>query len=113
MLTLAGGWIASHQRRTIFTRFVHESVFACTKEVWHAACIFVTAATSFGTSHRLLGSVAPHDKLAGRDAEIFDSRDSKLEAARAKRLAAKSPAAEQANTHTVLMRRYHARYDAT
>ena len=53
--------------------------------------------------HSALGYVTPHDKLAGRDAKIFDSRDSKLEAARAKRLGAKSRAAEQANTHTVLM----------
>ena len=53
--------------------------------------------------HSALGYVTPHDKLAGRDTEIFDSRDSKLEAARAKRLGAKSLAAEQANTHTVLM----------
>ena len=53
--------------------------------------------------HSALGFVTPHDKLAGRDTEIFDSRDSKLEAARAKRLGAKSLAAEQANTLTVLM----------
>jgi putative transposase len=53
--------------------------------------------------HSALGYVTPHDKLAGRDTEIFDSRDSKLETARAKRLGAKSRAAEQANTHTVLM----------
>ena len=50
-----------------------------------------------------LGYVTPHDTLAGRDAEIFDSRDSKLEAARAKRLGATSLAAEQANMYTVLM----------
>lgn len=53
--------------------------------------------------HSALGYVTPHDKLAGRDTEIFDSRDSKLEAARAKRLGAKSRAAEQSLTHTVLM----------
>jgi hypothetical protein len=53
--------------------------------------------------HSSLGYVTPHDKLAGRDAEIFASRDSKLEAARAKRLGAKSRAAEQAITRTVLM----------
>jgi len=53
--------------------------------------------------HSALGYVTPHDKLAGRDTEIFNSRDSKLEAARAKRLGAKSRAAEQASTHTVLM----------
>ena len=41
--------------------------------------------------------------LAGRDEAIFTSRDSKLEAARAKRLGAKSRAAEQAIAHTVLM----------
>lgn len=46
--------------------------------------------------HSSLGYVTPLDKLAGRDAEIFTSRDSKLEAARAKRLGAKSRAAEQA-----------------
>jgi len=53
--------------------------------------------------HSALGYVTPHDKLAGRDAEIFASRDSKLKAARAKRLSAKSRAAEQDNSHTVLM----------
>ena len=53
--------------------------------------------------HSALGYVTPHDKLAGRDEAIFDSRDSKLEAARAKRLGAKSRAAKQALTHTVLM----------
>ncbi len=53
--------------------------------------------------HSALGYVSPHDKLAGRDAEIFASRDSKLEAARAKRLGAKSRAAEQAITPTVLI----------
>jgi len=53
--------------------------------------------------HSALGYITPHDKLAGRDTEIFDSRDSKLEAARAKRLGAKSRAAAEALTHTVLM----------
>ena len=53
--------------------------------------------------HSELGYVTPNDKLAGRDSEIFDSRDCKLEPARAKRLGAKSRAAEQSLTHTVLM----------
>jgi transposase InsO family protein len=53
--------------------------------------------------HSAIGYVTPHDKLAGRDTEIFDSRNSRLEAARAKRLGAKAPAAGQAITHTVLM----------
>jgi transposase InsO family protein len=53
--------------------------------------------------HSALGYVSPHDKLAGRDAEIFASRDTKLEAARAKRLGAKSRAAQQSLATTVLM----------
>ena len=40
--------------------------------------------------------------LAGRDAVIFASRDAKLEAARASRLGAKSRAAAQSLTQTVL-----------
>jgi hypothetical protein len=51
--------------------------------------------------HSALGYVSPHDKLAGRDAEIFASRNTKLEAARAKRLGAKSRAAQQSPTTTV------------
>jgi putative transposase len=53
--------------------------------------------------HSALGYVTPIDKLAGRDVEIFASRDSKLEAARAKRLGAKSRARAAGITHTVLM----------
>ena len=53
--------------------------------------------------HSALGYVTPIDKLAGRDAEIFANRDSKLEAARAKRLGAKSRARAEASEHTVLM----------
>jgi hypothetical protein len=53
--------------------------------------------------HSALGYVSPHDKLAGRDAEIFASRDTKLKAARAKRLGAKSRAAQQLLATTVLM----------
>jgi putative transposase len=53
--------------------------------------------------HSALGYVSPHDKLAGRDAEIFASRDTKLEAARAKRLGAKSRDVQQLLATTVLM----------
>jgi len=53
--------------------------------------------------HSSLGYVTPHDKPAGRDAEIFANRDSKLETARAKRLGGKSRAAAQAHSHTVIM----------
>jgi hypothetical protein len=53
--------------------------------------------------HSALDYVSTHDKLAGRDAEIFASRDSKLEAARAKRLGAKSRAAQQSLATTVTM----------
>lgn len=78
-------------------------------EHWHIDISYLNIAGNFVTHynevrlHSALGYVTPHDKLAGRDTEIFDSRDSKLEAARAKRLGAKSRAAEQSLTHTVLM----------
>ena len=52
--------------------------------------------------HSAIGYVTPHDMLAGRDAVIFASRDAKLEAARASRLGAKSRAAAQSLTQTVL-----------
>ena len=52
--------------------------------------------------HSALGDITPHDMLAGRDAVIFASRDAKLEAARASRLGAKSRAAAQSLTQTVL-----------
>ena len=35
--------------------------------------------------HSAIGYVAPADKLAGREAEIFAARDRKLEAARERR----------------------------
>jgi putative transposase len=53
--------------------------------------------------HSSLGYITPYDKLAGKAQDIYDNRDSKLEAARSKRLGAKSRAAEQSLTHTVLM----------
>jgi putative transposase len=53
--------------------------------------------------HSALGYVTPVDKLAGRDTEIYANRDSKLEAARAQRLGAKSRARAEASKHTVLM----------
>lgn len=40
--------------------------------------------------HSALGYVTPADKLAGKEAEIFEARDRKLEAARQKRAAARA-----------------------
>lgn len=53
--------------------------------------------------HSALGYITPHDMLAGRDAGIFASRDAKLEAARAKRLGAKSRVAVHSLTQAVLV----------
>jgi len=46
--------------------------------------------------HSAIGYVAPRDKLLGREKEIFDTRDRKLEAARASRKAAREHALEAA-----------------
>ena len=45
----------------------------------------VRAALQRGPLHSAIGYVAPADKLAGRDQEIFAERDRKLEAARERR----------------------------
>ena len=49
-----------------------------------------------------LGYVTPHDMLAGRAKEIHANRDSKLEAARSKRLGAKARSAVVSPDHTVV-----------
>jgi putative transposase len=45
--------------------------------------------------HSALGYIAPADKLAGREKEIHDARDAKLEAARERRRLARQALAEQ------------------
>lgn len=52
--------------------------------------------------HSALGYVTPHDMLAGRAPEIFANRDSKLEAARSKRLGAKARSAVVSPDHPVV-----------
>lgn len=52
--------------------------------------------------HSSLGYITPYDKLAGKAQDIYDNRDRKLEAARLKRLGAKSRAATERLTHTML-----------
>jgi len=52
--------------------------------------------------HSALGYITPYDKLAGRDKDIFENRDSKLEAARQKRLGAKSRVEADSSTPTLL-----------
>lgn len=44
---------------------------------------------NFERLHSALGFVTPHDKMIGKDLEIFAARDRKLEAARARRKAAR------------------------
>jgi putative transposase len=51
--------------------------------------------------HSVLGYITPRDKLVGRVEEIFANRDSRFEAARAKRLGAKARAAEKEITQSV------------
>ena len=53
--------------------------------------------------HSGLGYITPIDKLAGREKEICDSRDRKLEAARAKRLGARSRALAETAQPAVLI----------
>jgi putative transposase len=53
--------------------------------------------------HSGLGYIAPIDKLAGREKDICDSRDRKLEAARAKRLGARSRALAETAQQAVLI----------
>jgi len=53
--------------------------------------------------HSGLGYITPVDKLAGRQKEIYDSRDRKLEAARAKRLGARSRALAETAQPAVLI----------
>jgi putative transposase len=53
--------------------------------------------------HSGLGYITPVDKLAGREKEIYDSRDRKLEAARAKRLGARSRALAETAQPAVLI----------
>ena len=53
--------------------------------------------------HSGLGYITPIDKLAGREKEICDSRDRKLEAARAKRLGARSRALAEKAQQAVLI----------
>ena len=52
--------------------------------------------------HSALGYITPHDMLAGRAPEIFANRDSKLEAARSKRLGDKARSAVVSPDHTVV-----------
>jgi len=53
--------------------------------------------------HSGLGYITPVDKLAGREKQICDSRDRKLEAARAKRLGARSRALAETAQPAVLI----------
>jgi len=53
--------------------------------------------------HSGLAYITPIDKLAGREKEICDSRDRKLEAARAKRLGARSRALAETAQQAVLI----------
>ena len=55
---------------------------------------------NFERLHSALGFVTPHDKMIGMDLEIFAARDRKLEAARARRKAARDGLSSSAKTRS-------------
>jgi transposase InsO family protein len=80
--------------RTVKGTCLRPGSFADADEVRRALEKFVTHYNQVRL-HSALGYIAPADKLAGREKEIHDARDAKLEAARERRRLARQALAKQ------------------